>query len=396
MIEINNICRTWGSFSLKNISFTVSQGEWFTILGPCGSGKTLLLETIAGLHWPDHGRVAINNLDVTDLTPERRKIALVYQQYSLFPHLSVRNNIGYGLRYTNLTSAQKAARIEQMLSTFEIGYLADRKTPAGLSGGESQKVALARALAVEPQVLLLDEPMSSFDPQTKKKTISVLQKVIKQYNIPVLHVTHDYTEATALADRIAIFRDGEVAQQGPVAEVFHKPVSPFVADFLGLENVLQASYDGHYQQPDGEKMVIRIGDLRLMSSAPPLTATTTLASSVPSKQRSDTPIMVSGAVAVCINPAAVSILPAEYTGREPVEAANRFTGQVTSLKDAGPTIQVEVMAGQTLLKSVQERTRFMGLGAGIGTMVTVEIPQAQIHLMAPDHQQHQLPTEEHL
>ena len=260
MIEIRNICRSWGAFSLRNVSLVVHPGEYLVILGPCGSGKTLLLETMAGLHQPASGRIFINEQDVTRLPPEKRRVGLVYQQYALFPHLSVRANIGYGLRYLGIDRAERKRRIREMIDLFDIGYLADRRTPRGLSGGESQKVALARALAVHPAVLLLDEPFSSLDQQVRRKLLDTLPEIIRARRVPVVHVTHDYTEAAALADTIAIMHDGRLVQTGPAREVFSRPATRFAAEFLGIENIVPV--DELERSRNG--ILARCGSLRLL------------------------------------------------------------------------------------------------------------------------------------
>ncbi len=240
MIEIQNISRAWGTFQLRNISLSVAPGEYLVLLGPCGSGKTLLLETIAGLHTPDAGRVIIDGEDVTRRPPEKRRIGLVYQHYALFPHLSIRANIGYGLRYLGLNRSERRKRIQEMIELLGLHNLADRPDPRGLSGGEAQKIALARALAIHPRVLLLDEPFSSLDHQVRERIKATLPNIVRTRRIPVVHVTHDYTEAAALADRIAVFRNGRIIQTDPAETLFRRPANRFVAEFLGVENIVPA------------------------------------------------------------------------------------------------------------------------------------------------------------
>ena len=236
MIRIRSLNRAWGAFALQNVDLDVDRGEYFVILGPCGSGKTLLLETIAGLHSVKTGSISIKGRDVTRLNPEKRRVGLVYQQVALFPHLSVRGNIAYGLRYQKLTKKEAEKRVENIIELLRIQAIAHRRTPSELSGGEAQKVALARALAIQPDILLLDEPLSSLDPLARKHVIAMLNSLSRTLNIPIIHVTHDYAEATALADRVGIMTDGKLAQVGSVHDVFKHPASRFVAEFIGVSS----------------------------------------------------------------------------------------------------------------------------------------------------------------
>ncbi len=256
MIRVSDLAGTWGTFSLKGIDLHVESGEYFLIVGPSGSGKTLLLETIAGLHRPERGRIWMDEREVTDLAPERRKVSVVYQERCLFPHLSVRGNVGYGLRYSGLSRARAAARVEEMISLFDLQDLAERLGIVGLSGGETQKVALARALAVDPRVLFLDEPLGALDYGGRAQVAEVLKNINERFGITTIHVSHDYTEAMTLAHRVAVMRDGRIVQVGTPAEVFWRPNSRFVADFLGVENVLPAE---GVASPDGPGA--RVGDL---------------------------------------------------------------------------------------------------------------------------------------
>jgi len=238
MLEINNISRHWDSFSLKQVSLKINPGEYLVLLGPSGSGKTLLLETIAGIYQPEKGKIFINGKEVTSLVPEKRNTGLLYQEYLLFPHLNVRENIAYGLRYQKgISQPRKQTEcrlIESVAELVNLGPILDRQEVDLLSGGEKQKIALARILMVEPAVLLLDEPMRSLDYSSRGLVYEILKDICRKKGIPILHVTHDYSEATALADWIAVINQGELVQVGRKDEVFKKPKSEFVASFLGV------------------------------------------------------------------------------------------------------------------------------------------------------------------
>lgn len=351
MIEVRNLSQSWGSFSLRDISLSVKRGEYFVILGPCGSGKTLLLETIAGLHLPRSGRILTDGQDITELSPERRQIGLVYQQYALFPHLSVVNNIAYGLRYRKLPAAQRRQRVDEMLDLLDIRYLAERRRPAGLSGGEAQKVALARALAIRPDVLLLDEPMSSLDQRARERVVDVLKSLSARLDLPVIHVTHDYTEAASLAHRVMVLNDGGEAQTGSVREVFWHPASPFVADFLGIANVIE----GQCIEFDGDSAEIQIGASRLACHA-----------SVPA----------GAAVSVCIRPEEIRLHPLDRAAR------NCITGRVRDLTDRGFSVRLLVATDGPVLTVSIPSGEFAALGVTAGSEVCLELPAQNIHVMA--------------
>lgn len=234
MIRIKDLSKDWKEFTLKNINLEVEKGEYFVILGPTGAGKTLLLETIAGFYFPDSGEIRIEGHDVTDLPPELRQIGFIYQDYSLFPHLNVEQNIQFGLK---LRKTQDTKRVNEIMNWLKISHLAHRY-PATLSGGEQQKVAIARAIAIEPSILLLDEPLSALDLRARDYLREELKRVKAEFGITMVHVTHDQTEAMILADRIAVMMNGEIEQVGTPYEIFNKPLNEEIGDFVGVENIL--------------------------------------------------------------------------------------------------------------------------------------------------------------
>lgn len=238
MIKIIHLSKDWKEFSLKDINLEVKKGEYFVILGPTGAGKTLLLETIAGFYFPDSGEVGIDGHDVTNLPPERRRIGFIYQDYSLFPHFTVEENIEFGLKLRKSASQDtNRKRLEEIMDWLDISHLAHRY-PATLSGGEQQKIAIARAVAIEPSVLLLDEPLAALDLRTRDYLREELKRVKLKLGITMLHVTHDQTEAMVLADRIAVMMKGRIMQVGTPYEIFNKPLNEDIADFVGVENIL--------------------------------------------------------------------------------------------------------------------------------------------------------------
>lgn len=228
MIRLDGMCAQKGRFALRDVSFALARGTYGVVIGPAGSGKTTLLEVIAGLLAPSQGRVTLAGADARGLAPEDRGVGLVYQHAFLFPHLSVRENVAYG--------AADAATLEEAAERMGVTALLAREV-RGLSGGERQLVALARALARRPALLLLDEPFSALDPRRRALVRREVRALHREWGLTTLQVTHDFAEAGMLGDQAILLDGGRVLQSGTPAEVFRRPASPYVAEFLGAENV---------------------------------------------------------------------------------------------------------------------------------------------------------------
>jgi len=254
LIELEGLSVDVGAFHLRDITLDIREGEYFIVLGPTGSGKTVLLETIAGLHPVKGGVIRLNGFEMTETEPEKRGIGIVYQDYVLFPHLSVIKNITYGLRQRGRTKKEAEAEAGWVMELLGLSPLLNRK-PETLSGGEKQKVALARALAIKPKVLLLDEPLSALDPETKENTQQQLRDISDNFNQTIIHVTHDFEEAVSLGERIAVLGNGRVMQIGTADEIFRQPKSEFVARFAMTRNI----FTGEVRDGDDECAVIDIG-----------------------------------------------------------------------------------------------------------------------------------------
>ncbi|MBM7623406.1 tungstate ABC transporter ATP-binding protein WtpC [Sporohalobacter salinus] len=258
MIKLENISKNLGNFKLKNINLELKEEEYFTILGPTGTGKSILLEVIAGLQQPEEGDIWFGDKLVNDLPPEERQIGMVYQNYMLFPHLNVKDNILFGLKIRRESATRKKRKLQEIVSLLGISNFLDRSIKT-LSGGEKQRVALARALIISPNVLLLDEPLSALDPSTKTKIQQDLKRVHTELGTTTLHVTHDFNEALSLADRIAIMQQGEIVQIGPSQQVFKQPESSFVAEFVGSKNI----FVGKIIYKDDKKLIKVNDDVEL-------------------------------------------------------------------------------------------------------------------------------------
>jgi sulfate transport system ATP-binding protein len=247
-IEIRNVTKAYGTFAAVNdVSFTVNGGELFALLGPSGSGKTTLLRVIAGLETPDRGTVLLDNEDATDRNVRDRGVGFVFQHYALFRHLTVFENVAFGLRVRprarRPSNAEITERVQALLELVQLDYLFDRY-PAQLSGGQRQRVALARALAVEPKVLLLDEPFGALDANVRRELRRWLRRLHDEIRLTSVFVTHDQEEAFELADRVVIMNKGKIEQEGRPDEVLEHPATPFIMNFLGHVNTFQGTVEG--------------------------------------------------------------------------------------------------------------------------------------------------------
>jgi spermidine/putrescine transport system ATP-binding protein len=228
--------------AVNDISFEIGEGEFFSMLGPSGCGKTTTLRMIAGFEDPDEGRILLRGTDVTTVPPNRREVNLVFQHYALFPHMSVRENVEFGLKLKHVSRAERGERVDQMLKVVGLEAM-ERRRPAQLSGGQQQRVALARALVNRPAALLLDEPLGALDVKLRKQMQLELKRIQHELGTTFVYVTHDQEEALAMSDRIAIMNSGVVEQIGSPREVYERPATAFVADFVGVLNAVDIRVD---------------------------------------------------------------------------------------------------------------------------------------------------------
>lgn len=243
-VIIKNAVKRYGDFTAVNgISLNIEQGEFFTLLGPSGCGKTTLLRMIAGFNTVDGGEICFDEQVINTLPAHKRDIGMVFQNYAIFPHLNVADNVAYGLKARKVPKEQIIPRVDEALKMVQIDQLKARQ-PNELSGGQQQRVALARAFVIEPGVLLMDEPLSNLDAKLRVQMRTTIKKLQRRLGITTVYVTHDQEEALAISDRIAVMNQGNIMQIGKPEEIYRKPANPFVANFIGVSNFIDCTVDG--------------------------------------------------------------------------------------------------------------------------------------------------------
>ena len=240
-IAVRDLTKRFGPLEVvSRASFSIGEGELFTLLGPSGCGKTTLLRLIAGFYAPDEGEVRFDDRRVNEVPPHERGIGMVFQNYALWPHMTVFENVAYGLKLRKLDRAEIAHRVEGVLDKVQLAGLGERY-PGQLSGGQQQRVALARALVLNPQILLLDEPLSNLDAKIRIQVRAEIRRLQKELGITTVYVTHDQEEALTLSDRIAVFNQGKIFQVGAPRDLYERPADRFVADFIGINNLIEGA-----------------------------------------------------------------------------------------------------------------------------------------------------------
>ncbi|RMF87528.1 MAG: ABC transporter ATP-binding protein [Nitrospinota bacterium] len=332
-VELRHVSKRFGEvLAVNDVSLRIREGEFFSLLGPSGCGKTTTLRLIGGLETPDSGEILINGEVVNDRPPYERSSNIVFQNYALFPHLTVKENIAFGLRLKSrrVPEAEISRRVKEVLDLVHLGGFESRR-PAQLSGGQQQRVALARALVLRPQVLLLDEPLGALDRKLRKAMQVELRRIQQEVNITFIYVTHDQEEALSMSDRIAVMRHGRWEQIGTPEEIFQTPRTRFVADFMGASNI----FSGRITGMDERGMHIEIEE-GLQVICPPL------------------PSLVPGQpISFSIRPDAVQVLPpgAGWPGE------NLFSGRITARVYLGDITELTVAWGErtTLLSRTSSR-----------------------------------------
>jgi len=322
-VRVKNLRKTYGDVvAVDNVSFEVEAGELFFLLGPSGCGKTTILRAIAGLCETDEGEIYFDDRRIDDLPPHKRNTAMVFQSYALWPHLTVWQNVQYGLDVRGLSRSEKRQRVQKALEMVRMSDVADRN-PAELSGGQQQRVALARAIVVEPDVILLDEPLSNLDARLRIEMRNEIRRIHSELRITMIYVTHDQKEALSMAQRVAVMSEGRIEQIGSPKEVYEKPRNRFVAEFIGEANLIS----GKVKETAGDAVIVatEIGDLKSLDLKPRLAA--------------------GAEVVCCIRPEAVRIGSGEG-------AENRLKATIESATYLGESEQYLLRIGDTSLKAV--------------------------------------------
>jgi spermidine/putrescine transport system ATP-binding protein len=354
-VQLVSLVKRFESFTaVDGIDLDIPSGEFFSLLGPSGCGKTTTLRMIAGFEHPTSGEVRLNGVDMAGTAPNRRPVHTVFQSYALFPHLRVYDNVAFGLRRAHVKGAELSRRVKEALELVQlVGF--ERRKPAQLSGGQQQRVALARALVLQPAVLLLDEPLGALDAKLRRQLQVELKQLQERVGITFLYVTHDQEEALTMSDRIAVMNRGHVEQCGPPRDVYEEPATSFVADFLGVSNLMDASVSG----TDGSGVTVRLGEgVEVPARAGDLGAR--------------------GPVKVVIRPERVGIEPAGASGSGRVPALVQRTVYLGS----GSQVSLVLATGQTVTALVQHAGDDEVPTWDAGSAVTCHLPAGALRVLA--------------
>jgi spermidine/putrescine ABC transporter ATP-binding subunit len=346
MIEFRDVTKRYGTLVANDhLSLAIRRGELMTLLGPSGCGKTTALRCLTGTNRPDEGRIFLDGKDVTDVPTHQRELGMVFQNFALFPHMTVADNVGFPLMIRNLPKDERARMVTEALRLVRLeGYAGHY--PRQLSGGQQQRVGLARALVYRPKVLLLDEPLSNLDAKLREEMRFEIKEVVTRLEITAMYVTHDQAEALALSDRVAIMNRGRLQQLGTPEEIYESPNSRFVAEFIGLSNFL----DGRVEAVRGETMTVAAGGLAILTPALP---------GVTSGRK----------VLLFLRPNEIELLPADTAS-----AANVFPATVEKTTYLGDTMDYRLTVGDAIELRVQADARHR---YGAGEAVRVRCPRVR-------------------
>lgn len=349
LIKVRGLSIDLGEFAVHDANVEVPEGEYFVLLGPTGAGKTVLLECIAGLHKPHKGDIFVAGERVNDIPPEQRGLGYLPQDYALFPHLNVAQNIGFGMRLRKKPASEINKKIKELSSLLGISHLLHR-SPIYLSGGEQQRVSLARALSIEPKVLLLDEPLSALDEQTREGLCVELRRVHEELGTTTMHVSHNFEETLSVADRIGIIHQGVIQQIGTPEEIFRRPVSEFVARFVRCENIFKgtavARDDGSVVKTEGVEFYAATAQ--------------------------------EGEVLFTIRPEEIEVC--NPVGAPGASIANTFTGRIDRIIDKGALMKLYVDIGVNLAALLSRRV-LHERGYRLGDNVTVHFEPQAAHVI---------------
>ena len=347
IIEIRGVTKRFGAVTaVDRVDLTVADGELFTLLGPSGCGKTSLLRLLAGFYQPDAGTIRFGDRVVNGLPPYERRIGMVFQNYALWPHMTVANNVCYGLRLRKLPAPEVQARLAEGLRKVNLtGF--EARYPGQLSGGQQQRVALARALVLNPDILLLDEPLSNLDAKIRIQVRAEIRRLQQELGITTVYVTHDQEEALSLSDRVAVMRDGHVLQVGPPKELYERPRTRFVADFVGTNNLVPGDVQGGGASGGDLVVSTALGPLRAVASG-----------------------AVGGRCVLAVRPENVALDAAAATG------GNRVAGRVSLVSYLGNTLRYDVQTEPGLVLKADIRDPWHHDPLPVGRRVTLSFPSS--------------------
>ena len=351
-VTLSNITKQFGDVTaVKELDITIKEGEFFTFLGPSGCGKTTTLRMIAGFYYPSAGKVKFDDRDMTTVSPEKRNTGMVFQNYALFPHMTVFENVAFGLKVRKVNKAEVKKRVEDVLEKVRLKAFIDRQV-SQLSGGQQQRVALARALVIEPDILLLDEPLSNLDARLRDEMRNEILRLQREYGITTIYVTHDQVEALTMSDRIAVFNVGNCQQIGTPTEIYNQPVNDFVAEFIGETNLFEVK-----QKDDG----LFCEDLNLLVHAD------TPGEEVFSKNKN---------FKMSVRPEAIIV------SKTNVEGVNVLKGKVDLVQFTGESVHsfIKVNEGHATLK-VTDLNRGPSTYLQEGSDIYVQLPPDQVRIV---------------
>jgi iron(III) transport system ATP-binding protein len=346
-IAAEHLTKRFGTLAVvSDVGLSIQEGELFTLLGPSVCGKTTLLRLIAGFYGPDEGEIRFDDRVVNAVPPHERGIGMVFQNYALWPHMTVSGNVSYGLKLRKISRTEIAARVEAVLEKVKLGGLGDRY-PGQLSGGQQQRVALARALVLNPQILLLDEPLSNLDAKIRVQVRAEIRKLQKELGITTIYVTHDQEEALTLSDRIAVFNQGRIFQVGPPKALYERPANRFVADFIGINNLV----DGKVLSVDGTQRSLRaetaFGEIGAIH---------------------DAPLKPGDRCVISVRPENIAL------EGQPGGGVNRVNGRISFAAYLGNTLRYDVDLGQGITFKTDIRDPWHHEPLAMGASVTLSCP----------------------
>lgn len=358
VVNLSTITKRFGNVTaVKDLDLQIKEGEFFTFLGPSGCGKTTTLRMIAGFYYPSEGKVKFNDKDMTTVPPEKRNTGMVFQNYALFPHMTVFENVAFGLKVRKLSKEDIKQKVHDVLQKVRLDQYVERQV-SQLSGGQQQRVALARALVIEPDILLLDEPLSNLDARLRDEMRNEILRLQREYGITTIYVTHDQVEALSMSDRIAVFNFGECQQVGTPTEIYNQPVNDFVAKFIGETNLLPVTLE-----KEGEDYVTfqsndLTGTIHVKNSE----------NNISSYDETDDLVM-------SIRPEAVKI------SNHLIEGKNVFEGKIKLVQFTGASVHTAVQLNDQITIKATDLNQGPSSYYKEGATVSIQLPEDQIRIV---------------